>query len=40
MEGRDNYYPFLKVYESNLVKKELEENNSDDDLGFDDLELI
>ncbi|MGL5756993.1 MAG: PTS sugar transporter subunit IIC [Paraclostridium sp.] len=34
------YYPFFKVYESNLIKKELEENNSDDDLGFDDLELI
>lgn len=34
------YYPFFKVYEGNMIKKELEESNLDDDFSFDELDII
>ncbi len=34
------YYPFFKVYEGNMIKKELEESHLDDDFSFDELDII
>ena len=34
------YYPFFKVYEGNMIKKEIEENNEEDDFSFEELDLI
>lgn len=33
------YYPFFKVYEGNMIKKEQEESDLDDDFSFDDFDL-
>lgn len=33
------YYPFFKVYEGNMIKKEQEESDLDDDFSFDDFNL-
>lgn len=33
------YYPFYKVYEGNMVRKELDESKSEEDFSFDDLDL-
>lgn len=33
------YYPFFKVYEGNMIKKELEENNEDEDFSFNEIDF-
>ncbi|GAA0103016.1 PTS sugar transporter subunit IIC [Paraclostridium bifermentans] len=33
------YYPFFKVYEGNMIKKELEETNEDEDFSFDEIDF-
>lgn len=33
------YYPFFKVYEGNMIRKELEEVNEDEDFSFDEIDF-
>lgn len=33
------YYLFFKVYEGNMIKKELEENNEDEDFSFNEIDF-
>lgn len=33
------YYLFFRVYEGNMIKKELEENNEDEDFSFNEIDF-